>query len=286
MNNHIRTVLLSLSLLASPVLAQVGTKPVETKPADNKPVETKPVETKPAETKPATKPADGKPAEAKPEGKSADAKPSEAKDVLKFVRFETSMGAMLIELNETKAPITTANFIAYVNDGHYVGTIFHRVVSGFVIQGGGMDASMREKATKAPIRNEWRNGLKNSRGSLSMARTSDPDSATSQFFVNLADNAALDVARVDTGNAGYAVFGRVVQGMDVVDKIAATPRNGQTPRTAIVINAAKLLTQEEADKALGKETKEKSEPAKEGDKKPEGKPEAKPESKPAEKKPD
>jgi peptidyl-prolyl cis-trans isomerase A (cyclophilin A) len=134
-----------------------------------------------------------------------------------MIRFETSLGNFTIELYEKDAPITTQNFLAYVDAGHFADTVFHRVIPGFVIQGGGMTADMRQKSTRAPIRNEADNGIKNRRGTLSMARTNDPHSATSQFFVNLVDNAFLDPGR---GGAGYAVFGCVVEGMDVVDRIA------------------------------------------------------------------
>jgi len=135
-----------------------------------------------------------------------------------LIRFETSHGAFTVELFPKEAPISVENFLRYVDDGHFDGTIFHRIVPGFVIQGGGLDAQFRNKRTRAPIRNEAKNGLKNQRGTLSMARTSEVDSATSQFFVNLADNDFLDHSARDFG---YAVFGRVTEGMDVVDKIAA-----------------------------------------------------------------
>lgn len=135
-----------------------------------------------------------------------------------LIRFETSHGAFTVELFPKEAPISVENFLRYVDDGHFDGTIFHRIVPGFVIQGGGLDAQFRNKRTRAPIRNEAKNGLKNQRGTLSMARTSEVDSATSQFFVNLSDNDFLDHSARDFG---YAVFGRVTEGMDVVDKIAA-----------------------------------------------------------------
>ena len=135
-----------------------------------------------------------------------------------MIRFETTLGSFTIELFEAEAPISSKNFLDYVDSGHFNGTVFHRVIPGFVIQGGGLTADMRQKATQAPIRNEADNGLKNRRGTLSMARTNDPHSATAQFFVNLVDNVSLDPGR---GGAGYAVFGHVTEGMDVVDKIAA-----------------------------------------------------------------
>ena len=135
-----------------------------------------------------------------------------------MVRFETSHGGFTIELFERDAPATVVNFLQYVDDGFFDGTIFHRIVPGFVIQGGGLTADVGQKATRQPVQNEAANGLLNERGTLSMARTNAPHSATSQFFVNLKDNAFLDPGR---GNAGYAVFAHVMEGMDVVDKIAA-----------------------------------------------------------------
>src|ERR1700729_2204589 len=135
-----------------------------------------------------------------------------------MIRFETSLGDFTIELFEKEAPESVANFTRYVDEGFFDETIFHRIVPGFVIQGGGFTEDMTQKKTQPPIKNEADNGLKNSRGTLSMARTSDVNSATSQFFVNLKDNDFLDHTR---GNFGYAVFARVTEGMDVVDKIAA-----------------------------------------------------------------
>lgn len=135
-----------------------------------------------------------------------------------MLKFKTNLGDFYVELHADDAPITTQNFLEYVNSGHFEGTVFHRVIPNFVIQGGGMTADMKQKKTRAPIKNEASNGLKNRRGSLSMARTQDPHSATSQFFVNLKDNGFLDPG---PGNPGYAVFAHVMKGMDVVDKIAA-----------------------------------------------------------------
>ena len=134
-----------------------------------------------------------------------------------MVVFETSKGSFTVELLAEQAPVTVANFLQYVDDKHFDDTIFHRVIPGFVIQGGGFTPSMTEKGTREPIENEADNGLKNRRGTLPMARTSDVNSATSQFFVNLADNAFLDHGSRDFG---YAVFARVVEGMDVIDAIA------------------------------------------------------------------
>ncbi len=136
------------------------------------------------------------------------------------VLLKTSMGEIEIELDETKAPISVENFLGYVKDGHYGGTVFHRVIPNFMLQGGGFDAQMNQKPVKEPIKNEADNGLKNLRGTLAMARTAVVDSATSQFFINVKDNAFLDNGARDFG---YAVFGRVTSGMDVVDKIAHVP---------------------------------------------------------------
>ncbi|MDX9995747.1 MAG: peptidylprolyl isomerase [Rhodocyclaceae bacterium] len=136
-----------------------------------------------------------------------------------MIKLTTSHGTITLELDAEKAPKTAANFLAYVESGHYDGTIFHRVIDGFMIQGGGMGVGMKEKGTNAPIENEAANGLKNDRGTIAMARTSDPHSATAQFFINVADNDFLNF-RAPSGNGwGYCVFGRVVEGMDVVDKI-------------------------------------------------------------------
>lgn len=136
------------------------------------------------------------------------------------VLLSTSHGDIEIELNQDKAPKSVENFLKYVDKGHYNGTIFHRVIPGFMVQGGGFDANMQQKPTDAPIMNEANNGLHNTRGTLAMARTSSPHSATSQFFINHADNAFLNYGARDMG---YAVFGKVVKGMEVVDKIAAVP---------------------------------------------------------------
>jgi len=135
-----------------------------------------------------------------------------------MIRFETSLGDFTVELFEKDAPLSVANFLSYIDAGFFDGTIFHRIVPGFVIQGGGFTEDMSQKKTQSPVKNEADNGLKNKRGTLSMARTSDINSATSQFFVNLKDNEFLDHSR---GNFGYAVFAQVTEGMDVIDKIAA-----------------------------------------------------------------
>ncbi len=138
------------------------------------------------------------------------------------VKLNTSAGDIVVELDATKAPKTVENFMQYVKAGHYDGTVFHRVIPSFMIQGGGMTADMKEKPTRAPIPLESRNGLGNARGTLAMARTGNPNSATSQFFINVQDNDRLNAANSPDGN-GYAVFGKVVSGMDVVDKIREVP---------------------------------------------------------------
>jgi peptidyl-prolyl cis-trans isomerase A (cyclophilin A) len=142
------------------------------------------------------------------------------------VRLQTSEGDIVVELDAAKAPKTVDNFLQYVKAGHYDGTIFHRVIPGFMIQGGGMKPDLSEKPTRAPIPLESRNGLSNTRGTVAMARTAVPDSATAQFFVNVVDNAFLDQPNARDGN-GYAVFGKVVSGMDVVDRIRAVPVQNQ-----------------------------------------------------------
>ena len=154
------------------------------------------------------------------------------------VKLATSAGDIVIELDRAKAPKTVENFVQYVKAGHYDGTVFHRVIGNFMIQAGGMTADMKEKPTRAPIGLESRNGLTNQRGTVAMARTMDPNSATAQFFINVKDNDFLNQAQSRDGN-GYAVFGKVVQGMDVVDKIRATPTGaGDVPLQQVVIKKA------------------------------------------------
>jgi peptidyl-prolyl cis-trans isomerase A (cyclophilin A) len=148
------------------------------------------------------------------------------------VRLATSAGDIVIEVDAEKAPKTVANFLQYVRAGHYDGTIFHRVIDNFMIQGGGFDAKLNQKPTRAPIALEARNGLNNVRGTVAMARTADPNSASAQFFINVADNAFLDAANARDGN-GYAVFGKVVAGMEVVDQIKVTPTGRQGPFTDV-----------------------------------------------------
>ncbi len=161
-----------------------------------------------------------------------------------LVSIETSLGTMKAELYEDKAPKTVANFLAYADEGFYDGTIFHRVIPGFMIQGGGFTPAMEQKPTKAPIKNEARNGLKNERGTLAMARTSVVDSATSQFFVNHRDNGFLDFTAPTAQGWGYAVFGKLTEGFDVLDRIAAaqTGRVGyfeNVPKSPVVILSVK-----------------------------------------------
>ncbi|CAG9229275.1 MULTISPECIES: peptidylprolyl isomerase [Paraburkholderia] len=136
-----------------------------------------------------------------------------------MVELHTNHGVIKLELNAEKAPKTVANFLNYVNSGHYNGTVFHRVIDGFMIQGGGFEAGMKQKPTEAPIENEANNGLKNVRGSIAMARTNDPHSASAQFFINVADNDFLNHSSPTPQGWGYAVFGKVVDGLDVVEKI-------------------------------------------------------------------
>ena len=160
-----------------------------------------------------------------------------------MLKFTTSLGSFNVELHENDAPLTCANFLRYVDEGHFNGTVFHRVIPGFVIQGGGLTADMQAKKTHAPIKNEADNGLRNQRGTLSMARTNDVNSATSQFFVNLKDNVALDR---HGGNFGYAVFGRVTAGLEVVDKIAAVKtgrRRGfdDVPEDAVIMKSVRRI---------------------------------------------
>lgn len=167
-----------------------------------------------------------------------------AQDAQPRVKFETSAGEFVVELEPAKAPKTVANFLQYVEDKHYEGTVFHRVINGFMIQGGGFDMYMKQRPTRAPIPLEANNGLKNDRYTIAMARTQFPDSATSQFFINVANNDMLN-ATAAQGN-GYAVFGKVVQGQAVIDKIRAVPTgnvNGHenVPQTPITITSAALV---------------------------------------------
>ena len=225
----------------APALAQGGGE--ATKPA-MQPAQTKPVQN----DQPAT--GDKPKTDEKPADKSAKEEPK-----LVYVKMKTSEGDIVIELNQEKAPITVKNFLSYVDKKFYDGTIFHRVISTFVLQGGGFTEDYEQKMTDKPIKNEWQNGLKNVRGSLSMARTMEPDSATSQFFINVKDNPDLDKGGPRYGGAAYAVFGRVVSGMDVVDKIRDMPtgtkkfKNGQmmqdVPQKNVVIQSVTRMTADE-----------------------------------------
>lgn len=165
------------------------------------------------------------------------------------VLFETSKGDILIELHPDKAPKTVENFLAYVKSGYYAGTIFHRVIPGFMVQAGGFTADMKKKETRAPIENEADNGLKNARGTLSMARTGDPHSATSQFFLNVVDNAALDHTGKTSSGWGYAVFATVLEGMEVADAIVSVPTTTRgpyqnVPRAPVTIDKASVVEAE------------------------------------------
>ena len=162
-----------------------------------------------------------------------------------MVKLETTKGAIVIEVNETAAPVTAANFLRYVSEGFYDGTIFHRVIPGFMIQTGGFTADMQQKATHEPIVNEAKNGLKNQRGTVAMARTNDPNSASSQFFINLVNNDFLNYA--GPRNPGYAVFGKVVEGMDVAEKITQVRTTTKdtyqdVPVEPVIIKSAKVVS--------------------------------------------
>jgi len=175
------------------------------------------------------------------EGKAVDSQSN-------IVKLETSMGNIVIELDRQAAPVTVKNFLEYVEAGFYEGTIFHRVIPNFMIQGGGFTADLKRKSTRSPIVNEAWNGPSNTRGTIAMARTNDPDSATSQFFINHIDNAPLNY--VDSAHPGYAVFGKVTEGMDVVDAIAAvktTTRNGMqdVPVEPVIIKSARVVPQQD-----------------------------------------
>ena len=169
-------------------------------------------------------------------------------DMPPVVELDTNMGAIVIELNEEKAPKTVENFLNYVKSGHYDGTIFHRIIDGFMIQGGGMDADMNEKTTNKPVENEADNGLKNNAGTIAMARTQDPHSATSQFFVNVKDNDFLNHSGKNMQGWGYTVFGKVTSGMDVIEKMRGVPTgrfgmHADVPKEPVVINSATIISE-------------------------------------------
>jgi len=162
------------------------------------------------------------------------------------VKLTTSLGDIIIKLNPEKAPVSSANFLTYVNEGFYNGTIFHRVIPGFMAQGGGFDTSFNQKEVHAPIKNEADNGLANKRGTLAMARTNVPDSATAQFFINYKDNEFLNYTSPTSSGWGYAVFGEVIEGMDIVDAMAKQPtgnRGGHqdVPKIDIIIEKAEVV---------------------------------------------
>ena len=158
------------------------------------------------------------------------------------VEIKTNKGIIIVELNQEKAPNTVANFVKYANDGFYSGTVFHRVISGFMIQGGGLDKNLNEKETRAPIKNEADNGLANNIGTIAMARTNDPHSATAQFFINVANNNFLNHTEKSERGWGYTVFGKVIKGMDVVDKIARIPTDGgDVPTQTITIESVTVV---------------------------------------------
>ena len=163
-----------------------------------------------------------------------------------MIKLTTNHGVITLELDAEKAPKTVENFIAYVEAGHYNGTIFHRVIKNFMIQGGGMEPGMNQKETRDPIENEAANGLKNVRGSIAMARTNDPHSATAQFFINVVDNDFLDFRAPSGQGWGYCVFGQVVEGMDVVDKIRAVATGNKgfhqdVPKEDVIIEKAEVV---------------------------------------------
>ena len=167
-------------------------------------------------------------------------------DTQNKVKLTTNLGDIVIQLNAEKAPVSTENFLTYVKEGFYSGTIFHRVIPGFMAQGGGFDADFKQKEVHGSIKNEADNGLKNTRGTLAMARTSDPDSATAQFFINYKDNSFLDYSSPTPNGWGYAVFAEVIEGMDVVDAMADAPtgnRGGHqdVPKEDIVIEKAEII---------------------------------------------
>jgi peptidyl-prolyl cis-trans isomerase B (cyclophilin B) len=165
------------------------------------------------------------------------------------VQLTTNFGNIVISLNEEKAPVTVKNFLQYINEGFYNGTVFHRVIDGFMIQGGGFTEDFQRKTTREPIQNEANNGLKNQRGTIAMARTQDPHSATAQFFINVTDNGFLDHTAPDARGWGYAVFGEVVEGMDVVDSIRQVetgpggPFPKDAPRQPVIIEQASVVSE-------------------------------------------
>lgn len=172
------------------------------------------------------------------------------------VEIKTNFGNILLELYPDKAPKTVENFLQYVKEGHYKSTVFHRVIPGFMIQGGGLDKALKQKPTRPPIENEAANGLKNTIGTIAMARTSDPHSASAQFFINVADNAFLNYSAPTDRGYGYTVFGKVTGGMEIINKIAATPTgSGDVPRETIMIEEIRLISTAEPVPAVGQPAK-------------------------------
>lgn len=174
------------------------------------------------------------------------AKENKMSDTATNVKLTTSLGAITIQLNAEKAPLSVANFLVYVKEGFYNGTIFHRVIKDFMAQGGGFDTEFNQKVTHAPIQNEADNGLKNTRGTLAMARTNDPHSATAQFFINYKDNSFLNFTGKNASGWGYAVFGEVIAGMDVVDAMAQQETGSRSyyqdvPKTNIVLESVEIV---------------------------------------------
>jgi len=187
---------------------------------------------------------------AQPAGQAAQDAGEQQEEQFVYIQMTTSKGDIFLELNNEKAPISTENFVTYAKSDFYDGTIFHRVIENFMIQGGGFTEGMERKKTREPIKNEWKNGLSNERGTIAMARLGNrPDSATSQFFINVTDNPSLDQPR---DGAGYAVFGEVVKGMDVVEKIRRVPTTtkggyADVPAEPVVIEEVKVLDQAKAE---------------------------------------
>jgi len=194
------------------------------------------------------------PAAAQETSAAAEATPAEASAPAPRVSLQTSQGEIVLELNPEKAPLSVENFLQYVKDGHYNGTVFHRVIENFMIQGGGFTIDLNMKPTRAGVRNEANNGLSNLRGTVAMARTNDPHSGTAQFFINTVDNPRLDFVSEQNGFTwGYAVFGKVVAGMDVVDRIRVVETGAQgpfakdVPVQAVIIERAELVSREAAE---------------------------------------
>lgn len=177
------------------------------------------------------------------------------------VEIKTNLGNILLELYPDKAPKTVENFLQYVQEGYYSSTVFHRVIPGFMIQGGGFDKAFRQKSTRPPIENEAANGLRNSIGTIAMARTSDPHSASAQFFINVADNAFLNYSAPTARGYGYTVFGKVTGGMEIVNKIVAIPTGaggpfpGDVPKETVVIEEIRLISTAEPVPAAGQSAK-------------------------------